>query len=352
MDQHHVVSRDLSDRGREEPIIMAHMPSPQSTAQVVSLDPTNPAHLPQLGELINAHLGLLVPGWALTGDCIASHLQRHPGQAITDPWVSERTTLCALEGPRLVAAAHLLRYGVDPAVGPSYAGTGEIAWFLAWADAGAAAAMLLAAAHTRMHTWGVTQDGVWNTGLPVGPFVGVPDVWPHIALALTTAGYQPSPDDEVVLGGTLDAVAPVGDPSLPGLVVERRLTTGLWAGNELRFAALLEGKEVGRCEIALDLSDGGALPALRQWAQLTELQVAEPWRNRGIGSWLVAHAVAWARLGGRSRLLVAAMADNAGAIRFYQRHGWEQLIYERKGWTRSAPVPLAGLTGPVPASVS
>ncbi|HEV7129639.1 MAG TPA: hypothetical protein VGN32_19555, partial [Ktedonobacterales bacterium] len=94
---------------------MAQTPTPQPTTQVVPFDPTHPVHLPQLGELINAHLGLLVPGWALTGDCIASHLQRHPGQAITDPWVSERTTLCALEGPRLVAAAHLLRYGVDPA---------------------------------------------------------------------------------------------------------------------------------------------------------------------------------------------------------------------------------------------
>jgi hypothetical protein len=41
------------------------------------------------------------------------------------------------------------------------------------------------------------------------------------------------------------------------------------------------------------------------------------------------------RLGGRSRVVVATMADNAGAIRFYRRFGWERLIHERKGWTRT-----------------
>src|SRR5712691_3200269 len=215
-------------------------------ARVAPLDPT---HLPQLRQVLNAHLGLLAPGWALTEDFIASHLQRNPGQAITDPWVSERTTLCALEGERLVVAAHLLRYGVDSAVGPAYAGTGEIAWFLAWADVGAAAATLLASAHAQMQAWGVHQDGAWNTGLPVGPFVGVPDVWPHLAAALTAAGYHPGPDDEVVCGGPLDAVPPVGTPPIPALVVERRLTTGLWAG-DFALAALLDGQQGGKCEVA------------------------------------------------------------------------------------------------------
>jgi hypothetical protein len=79
-----------------------------ATPRIVSFDP---AHLPALRDLVNAHLTLLVPGWALTNDFIASHLWRNPGQAITDPWVSERLTLCALDGDRLVAAAHLLRYG-------------------------------------------------------------------------------------------------------------------------------------------------------------------------------------------------------------------------------------------------
>lgn len=295
--------------------------------------------LTQLRELVNAHLGLVAPGWALTDAFIAARLQRNPAQAITDPWVSERVTLGALQphggGRRLVAAAHLLRYGAGPAVGPAYAGTGEIAWFLAWPDAAPTAAALLAAAHTQMRTWGIARSSAWNTGLPVGPFVGTPDVWPHIAAALATAGYHAGSADEVVLGGRLSAVPPAGAPPLPGLSLERRVASGLWASHEMRFAALLNGREVGAGEVALDLTEGGALPALRRWAWLTDLQVEEPWRRQGIGAWLVAQMVVWARLVGRSRLLLATMADNVGAIRFYQRLGWERLVHEQTGWTRS-----------------
>jgi GNAT superfamily N-acetyltransferase len=301
-------------------------------AQVVPFDPS---HLPHIRDLINAHLGLAVPGWALTAPFIASHLDRNPGQAITDPWVAERATLCALEGQRVVAAAHLLRYGSGPPVGPALAGTGEIAWFFAWADKAEAAAVLLAAASDQMRARGVTLAGVWNVGLPVGPFVGVPDVWPHIADALSAAGFRPMVgNEEVVYGGPLDAVAATSEPPVPGLAVRRGLTTGLWAAHEMRFAALLDGREIAACEVALDLTDNGALPALRQWAQLTELEVAEPWRNQRIGVWLVRHALAWVRLGGRSRVVVATMADNMGANRFYRRFGWERLVHERKGWSR------------------
>ncbi len=318
-----------------------HLPT-----RVAPLDPT---HLPQLRQLLNAHLGLLAPGWALTEDYIASHLQQNPGQAIVDPWVSERKTLCALEGERLVAAAHLLRYSRGSEVGPTYAGAADIAWCVAWAEAERAASALLAAATRQMHAWGAANEYAWDAGLPVGPFVGVPDVWPHIAAALTAAGFQPTAgNEEVVLGGALDAMPAAGDPPLPALVLQRRLTTGPWASREMRFTALLDGQQVGKCEVALDLTDGGALPALRDWAQLTELAVAEPWRNQGIGAWLVRHAVAWLRLGRRSRLLVAAMADNAGAIRFYRRCGWEVLVRERKGWQRAGQMPAAGSTPPSP----
>src|SRR5258706_80865 len=245
-----------------------HLPT-----RVAPLDPT---HLPQLRQLLNAHLGLLAPGWALTEDYIASHLQQNPGQAIVDPWVSERKTLCALEGERLVAAAHLLRYSRGSEVGPTYAGAADIAWCVAWAEAERAASALLAAATRQMHAWGAANEYAWDAGLPVGPFVGVPDVWPHIAAALTAAGFQPTAgNEEVVLGGALDAMPAAGDPPLAALVLQRRLTTGPWASREMRFTALLDGQQVGKCEVALDLTDGGALPALRDWAQLTELAVAD-----------------------------------------------------------------------------
>ena len=58
----------------------------------------------------------------------------------------------------------------------------------------------------------------------------------------------------------------------------------------VRFLALADGQEVGRCECQIDLTHGGALPALAGWAELCELQVDAASRNQGIGSWLVARA--------------------------------------------------------------
>ena len=38
-----------------------------------------PIHLSQVQALVNAHIGALVPGWALPEAYIASQLQRDPG---------------------------------------------------------------------------------------------------------------------------------------------------------------------------------------------------------------------------------------------------------------------------------
>jgi GNAT superfamily N-acetyltransferase len=304
-----------------------------NSTQPARIEPLQAAHLPLVGALVNAHLGLLAPGWALTDAFIAGRLARNPSQAITDPWVVERVTLCALQDDRLMAAAHLLRYGRGPAVSASYHGAGEIAWFLAWTDAVEAASALLRAAHEQMTVWQVAHEYAWGIGLPVGPFVGVPDVWPHISAWLAAAGFQAwTHDEEVVYGGSLGRIPAPAMPPLPGLTVQRRLVTGHWAQHEFRFAALVDGREIGRCEVALDLTENGALPSLRDWAELTALEVDAGWRGRGIGTWLVRHAATWLRLGGRKRIILATMLDNTGARRFYERLGWELLVREHKGW--------------------
>jgi hypothetical protein len=63
-----------------------------------------PAHLPQMQTLVNAHLSTLAPGWALPEQFLASRLQRDPGEFVVDPWVTARVTLCAIERQRVVAA--------------------------------------------------------------------------------------------------------------------------------------------------------------------------------------------------------------------------------------------------------
>ena len=293
-----------------------------------------PTHLPQLQTLVNAHLSTLVPGWGLSEAFIASRLQRNPGEYIVDPWVTDRLTLCALDRERVVAAGHLLRYGIGIEVNTRYHNAGEIAWFLAWPGESTAALALLAAIHDQFTAWGVLRAWAWEGGLPAGPCAGLPDVWPHIAAALRAAGYHPDPNSapqETIYGGRIDLIPAPISPPLADLRLQR--TAGRFG---TRFTALLDELQAGYCECISDLTEAGALPALRGWAELAELEVGEPWRNRGIGTWLVQQAAAWLQLGGCDRIVLAVAAENeaAGAGRFYQRCGWRPLARLQRGWAR------------------
>lgn len=245
----------------------------------------------------------------------------------------ERTTLCALQQQRVVAAAHLLRYGNGPEVNSWYQNAGDLAWFLAWPNAEEAASALTAAARRQFAEWRVTREYAWDAGLPVGPFVGVPDVWPHIASTLEMAGYHSragKEGEEIVYGGLLDAALHQASPPVAGLTLRRMMGTI----DGVRFIALVDGEVVGQCECATDLTRGGALSALHGWGELSELEVSEAWRNRGIGTWLVRQAVTWHRLGGGERMILATTAEDEarGAGRFYQRLSWQVLFRQRKGW--------------------
>lgn len=73
------------------------------------------------------------------------------------------------------------------------------------------------------------------------------------------------------------------------------------------------------------------------WAELGPIHVEEAWRGRGVGRWLIQHAVRWLRLGGKSRVVLPLSANEeaAGAGRFYTRFGWERLARLERGWSRS-----------------
>jgi GNAT superfamily N-acetyltransferase len=301
----------------------------------ITLAPVDDQHLPALQALVNAHLDAAIPGWALTRRWLQEHLRHNPEQVVIDPWVQARQTLAAWDQDRLVAAAHLLRYGSGPAVGPDYQDTGDLAWCVFWPGSLDAGLRLLDAAQEQMAGWGVRRVSAWDAGLPIGLTGGVPDAWPHIAEALAAAGYQcQGGRREATFGGWLAPIPAPGEPPLPGLSVERSLGRG-----QTRFTARLAGEAIGHCECAADLTRGGALPALRGWAELGELAVADGWRGRGVGGWLVRHAAAWLRLGGCDRVVLSVDAGDeaAGAGRFYQRLGWDALTRHRLGWARGTP---------------
>jgi len=65
----------------------------------------------QVTALVNGHIAAVVPGASVSVHALLSHLEREPGEFIVDPWVEERVTIVAEQRDRVVAAAHLLKYG-------------------------------------------------------------------------------------------------------------------------------------------------------------------------------------------------------------------------------------------------
>jgi GNAT superfamily N-acetyltransferase len=74
---------------------------------------------------------------------------------------------------------------------------------------------------------------------------------------------------------------------------------------------------------------GGFYAASAMWtrprAQLISLHVMAAWRGQHVGAQLVEYFRSWAKEKGAVQLRVTAYTANAGAIRFYQRHGFAPL---------------------------
>jgi len=298
----------------------------------VRIVPFERERLPGLLDLVNLHVSAVIPGWAFSEAFLAEHLERDRTEPLTDPWVEARATLCAVEGGRVLAAAHLLRYGGGSEVGEHYRGAGEMDWFLYLPARPKAAAGVLDTARQRMAEWEVEKEYGWSNGFPTVPMQGVPDRWPHVAEALLAAGFRPPEyrTPESLYAGRLEGV-PSLKPTSAGLTLRR--TAGVWAG--MRFAAVRQEEEVGFCEVEADLTHDGLLPALRGWAKLQELWVREGERGGGIGSWLVGHAASWLQMAGCERVILCVAADDeaAGAGRFYRRLGWRAIAREDRGTT-------------------
>ena len=296
---------------------------------MAKIEPLERDHLPQVMDLVNAHLGAVVPGWALTACYFWERLKRNPAEWVTDPWVAERKSIVGVVNDRVCAAAHILRYGDDT----RWKGTAEVAWLLFWPRARTAGEAILKECLRQMKAWQVTDQQI-SGPLPVPVCVGLPHVWPHIGLMLGQFGYSSNADvDESVYGGTLDGIPSPGEPPVEGASIHRDL--GKFS---TRFVARLEGRDVAYVECVADLTQGGQLPALSGWGELSEVETSEAMRNRGLGSWVMRHALEWLRLSRCSRIVLSVARDDeeAGAGRFYRRFGWAPLVRQNH-WTRDSP---------------
>jgi GNAT superfamily N-acetyltransferase len=297
----------------------------------------------QLTSLVNAHAAAVVPGVGVSVAALLSDLEHQPDEFITDPWVSERLTLVAEQGDRVVAAAHLLRFFADERAGKDVRGAGEIHWLVFWPeaptgnpywpDATPAAEMLIAACVRQLEQWDVSSQDAGGE-LPVPGVYGVPEQWPHIRALYERAGFLHKGHTEVVhLARVEDLPRPAGPP-VEGLSARR--SVGM---NGTRLSAVLGGQVIGYIEVDT-LQEGQRLTRHGGWADIGNLCVAGKYRRRGIASWLLGQAADWLHLAHVDRLLDCtslddpAEPDKTGYRMFLAVSGFTELTRTKRIWTR------------------
>ncbi len=302
----------------------------------------------QLTDLVNAHAAAVVPGQGVSVSALLTALERQPGEAIVDPWVSERLTLVAEQLDRVVAAAHLLRYYADERAGHAYRGSGEIHWLLfwpvapvgnpCWPDATEAARQLIAACIRQLDDWGVTSHDAGGE-LPVRGVYGVPEQWPHISALYEQAGFAHTGHTEVLYLAAVEDLPRAAQPPLAGLTCQR--SVGI---NGTRLSAMLGAEVIGYIEVEV-FEEGERRSRYAGWADVGNLHVAEPYQRRGVATWLLGQAAVWLRLAHVSPLLNYASLhdpepaqDESGYRALLAATGFHELTRTRRGWTR-APQP-------------
>jgi ribosomal protein S18 acetylase RimI-like enzyme len=298
----------------------------------VQVRPFRRADREQLTALVNAHIQAVVPGVTVSVNTVLSQLERDPGEFIVDPWVAERATLVAEQRGRVVAAAHLLRYGAGEDVGPAYRDSAEINWLLFWPrathwpDSAEAAAALMDASLERLRAWGGDH---WHAdgALPAPGVYGVPEQWPHVRALYERAGFVHDGHVEIVLLARVDELPGPAAPPLDRLALDRSVGE---CGT--RLSARLGEECVGFIEVETNLAEGWRLAHLGGWADVGNLHVDEAYRRRGIATWLVGQAADWLRLARMERLLDYAWPEEEAMLALLGGLGFRELTRTARGW--------------------
>lgn len=285
----------------------------------------------QVTNLVNAHIGALLPGVSVSVNAVMSQLEREPAEAIVDPWVEERATLVAIERERVVAAAHLLRYGSGERVNESYRNLGEIRWLVCVPDNDAAGDALVAACTERLGTWEVARQSA-EVSLPCPCCYGVPSCWPHLRALLERGGFRFEGRTEVILAADVADLPPALAPPFEGLTLRRQMGGPAFAST--RFSAWSGEELVGFVDLATDLTSGGTLSRLAGWGEIDTLYVAEAHRRRGVATWLIGQAADWLRLGHADRLIAYCEPSQTDVLGYAARLGWRELARTERGWLR------------------
>jgi RimJ/RimL family protein N-acetyltransferase len=120
-----------------------------------------------------------------------------------------------------------------------------------------------------------------------------------------------SDDDRRPLATLFAAVAEERD----GIATEPPVDVEAWAARwhlEGTFVAVADGEIVGSLSVETSRFGFGELG----------MAVAREWRGRGVGSALLAAAIAWARERGLHKLTLSVFPHNEAAIGLYRKHGF------------------------------
>jgi len=292
----------------------------------------------QLTALVNAHVQAVVPGVSVSVNTVMSQLERDPGEFIVDPWVTDRVTLVAEQRRRVVAAAHLLRYGAGEEVGDAYRDAGEINWLVHRPAAGQLLARLGrgsrpprgrlpgAAAPLGCHQMAGGRGAARTRDLRRARAVAARP------RPLSADRLRPARPHRGRAARPGRPAAPAGRAAAAGM--ETRRTVGV---NGTRLSACLGEEVLGYVEVEANLADGGRLAQLGGWADVGNLHVAERYRRRGVATWLVGQAADWLRLARVERLLDYATTDQHDYLALLRRLGFRELTRTARGWTHPGP---------------
>ena len=285
----------------------------------------------QITTLINAHISAVVPNVSVSVPGLLSQIAREPGEFIVEPWVVERRTLVAEQSGRIVAAAHLVRYGRDEKVSADYRDVGEIRWLVcwpaatSWPEAAAAGEALASGCLSQLQRWGVSRcfaDG----SLPAPGVFGVPEQWPHIRALYEKAGFRHDGRTEAVFLALIADLPRPGPPPLADMTEVR--TVGV---NGTRFSAVVGGRVLGYIEVDISLDTADRMSRLSGWADVGNFHVEEANWHQGVGTWLMATAGEWLRMGGVDRLLGYASTEDTAYAAFLQQVGFRVLTRTIRG---------------------
>lgn len=133
-------------------------------------------------------------------------------------------------------------------------------------------------------------------------------------------------------------------------LVEEASWMNVEAGSVLFLVADANGFPVGQIKVALVHDESGydlaakprevagrALGDAALAGYLYSLRVFAPFRRLGIGSALIEHAEDLLRERGYRLVTIAAERENDGALRLYERLGYERIRERRRAWSYSDP---------------